>query len=119
MTENEVDQVKFTFVRSPLFRVVHSNGAWGGITPRLELSVTFYSERFPPPQHVTYEVTPDGQLGAEIERDVTEGVRRESEVEVMMSMQEARNLHQWLGARIEEFQRINPDTNQSQSQDIS
>ena len=119
MTENEPDRVKFHFVRSPFFRVVHSNGIWGGITPQLELSVTFYSQRFLPPQQVTHQLTPEGQLGTEIERDVTEGVQREFEVEVLMSMQEARNLQRWLGAKIDEWQNLNLGADQSQSGDIS
>ena len=119
MTENRPDRVKFHYVRSPFFRVVHSNGAWGGITPQQELSVAFYSQRFLPPQQITHELSPEGQLGAEIERDVTEGVQREFEVEVLMSMQEARNLHQWLGTKVEEWNNINRGANQSPSQDIS
>ena len=99
------DQIRFDFVRSPFFRVVHSNGAWGGITPHQELSVTFYSERLSLPRHITHQVT-QGGLGPEISRDSTKNIQREYEVEVLMSMNEAVNLHQWIGVKIEEWRKI-------------
>ena len=37
------EQMTFDFVRSPFFRIVHSDGVFGGITLRLELSATFES----------------------------------------------------------------------------
>ena len=101
------DQIRFDFVRSPFFRVVHSNGAWGGITPLKEFSVTFYSERLSPPKHITHELTPEG-LGPEVDRAETTSIQREFEVEVLMSMQEAIKLHSWLGTKIEEWRKIGP-----------
>lgn len=97
---NIPDEITFDFVRSRNFRVVHSNGAWGGITPAQELSITFYSERLPLPDSVTHSIESD-RLGPEIARDSTRNIRRECEVEVMMSMQEAVSLHRWLGSQIE------------------
>ena len=91
-TSKRPEQITFDFVRSPFFRVVHSNGAWGGITPHQELSVTFYSERLSLPHHITHELTPKG-LGPEVSRAVKTNIQRECEVEVLMSMEEAVNLH--------------------------
>ena len=109
MTSNRNgEEITFDFVRSPFFRVVHSNGGWGGITPREELSVTFYSERQALPQHVTHQVTPEG-LGSEMSREGTGNIHRECEVEVLMSMEEAVNLHRWLGAKIEEWRKVQED----------
>ena len=95
-------RVTFDLVRSPFFRVVHSNGAWGGLTPRRQLSVTFYSERNSVPRQITHEITTDGKLGPVVSRDTTDNVRRELEVEVMMDMEEAVSLHAWLGTKIDE-----------------
>ena len=99
------EQITFDFVRSPLFRIVHCNGAFGGLTPRQELSATFFSERGPIPQHITHELGSDG-LGPEISRETTPNIQRECEVEVMMSMEVAVSLHGWLGAKIEEWRAI-------------
>ena len=105
------ERVKFEFIRSPLFRVVHSNGVWGGLTPRGELSMAFFSERKSPPKSVTHEITPEGGLGPEVSRDVSRlgqspNVQREWEVEVLMSLDEAENLHRWIGTRIDEWRKI-------------
>ena len=100
------EQITSDFVRSPLFRIVHCNGVFGGLTPRQELSATFLSERGPVPRNITHELTPDG-LGLEISRETTLNVRRECEIEVMMSMEEAVNLHGRLGAKIEEWRGTN------------
>ena len=99
------ERIAFDFVRSPFFRVVHSNGAWGGITPQGELSVTFYSERSAPPRRITHELTSEG-LGREVSRDGGSNVQREYEVEVLMNMREAISLHQWLGRHIDTWQTL-------------
>ena len=104
-TDSYGEEVTFDYERSPFFRVVHSNGAWGGITPRQELSVTFYSERRAPPQSVTHKLTPEGRLGSEIRRDESSHIQRECEVEVLMSMDEAESLHRWIGEKIEEWRK--------------
>ena len=103
---NRPEQITFDFTRSPFFRVIHSNGAWGGLTPRKELSVTFFSERMALPQRITYSLTPEGGLRPEIGRDDTESVHRECEVEVLMSMEEAVSLHQWIGTKIDEWRKV-------------
>ena len=102
------EQISFEFARSPFFRVVHSNGAWGGLTPHQELSVTFYSERSSLPQRITHEMTPQGKLGREVSRNDTNkgSIHRECEVEVLMSMSEAVNLHQWIGTKIDEWRKV-------------
>lgn len=114
-TRKRPEGIRFEFVRSPFFRVVHSNGAWGGITPHKELSVTFYSERNSPPIHVTHQVTPQGSLGPEISRGGTKGIQRECEVEVLMSMDEAVSLHQWIGAKIDQWRKVGPSIPQDNS----
>ena len=105
-TRKRPERIRFDYVRSPFFRVVHSNGAWGGITPRQELSVTFYSERESPPRQITHQVTPQGGLGREVSREGTNGIQREYEVEVLMSMEEAVNLHRWIGDKIDTWRKV-------------
>ena len=101
------ERIRFDFTRSPFFRVVHSNGAWGGITPRRELSITFFSERFPIPGRVTHQLVDNSRLGREISRDTPpDSVQREWEVEVLMSMEEAVNLHRWIGTKIDEWRKV-------------
>ena len=103
-------EITFEFAHSPFFRAIHSNGAWGGITPRGELSVTFYSERLSLPRTIVHEVTPAGVVGDEITRDHTKSIRRECEVEVLMNMESAISLHSWLGSKVEEWRRDQQQT---------
>ena len=114
-TRKRPEQITFDFARSPFFRVVHSNGAWGGITPHRELSVTFFSERGSLPRSIIHSVTPEGGLGPEIDRESATNIQRECEVEVLMSMDEAVNLHRWIGAKIEEWRKVDLSIPQNDS----
>lgn len=98
--------VTFEFTKSPYFRVVHSNGAWGGVSPHGEMSVTFYSERHAYPRSVVHELSSTGKLGAEKSRKGQSSLERELEVEVIMGMDEAVTLHGWLGSKIDEWQKL-------------
>ena len=104
-TSERPERITFDFVRSPSFRVVHSNGVWGGITPRRELSVSFFSERWAPPLHVTHSVK-NGSVGPEISREGATNIQREVEVEVLMSMEEAVHFHRWIGEKIDEWRKV-------------
>ena len=104
-TRKRPERITFEFDRSPFFRVVHSNGVWGGITPRQELSISFFSERWPTPRRVTHTLT-EGGLGPETKRDGSSNILRECEVEVLMSMEDAVVLHGWIGEKIEQWRKI-------------
>ena len=106
VTGKKPEKVTIDFVRSPSFRAVHCNGVWGGLTPRQELSIIFFTERATPPLSVTHKVSPDGRLGPEIARKTTSDVQRECEVEVLMSMDDAVSIHKWLGQKIAEWRKV-------------
>lgn len=102
--------VKFDYLKSSSFRVLHADGIFGGITPQGLLQVAFFSERFPIPTQMAYEVTPEGKLGKEIpELRVSRGALvRELDVSVLMNGEIAKALHTWLGdhlKKLEEFHR--------------
>ena len=63
----------------------------------------FFSERSPIPRKVTQKVTTSGQLGEEIaaESERKEGIVREVEVGVMISLEQARSLTKWLEEKIQ------------------
>ena len=108
------ERVKFVYGFSPYYRVVHSNGVWGGITPRQELSITFYSELSTRPNAVTHEVTPEGGLGREVSKEIgktgeLDNVHREYEVAVIMNMAEAKSVYDWLGEKIDAWNEQHPE----------
>jgi len=101
--EVAVPQVTFHLIKSNYFRVVHADGAWGGITPRGLIEVNFYSERQPIPRSLTHSFSLEsGELGQEIKgaRVSREGPVREVEVGVIMDLSCARAVRKWLDDKI-------------------
>lgn len=91
--------VTFNYVKSPQYRSLYVDGAWGGVTPRGSLAITFYSERFPLPQSITFALGEDG-LGEELSRVSRQDVVREVEATAFMDLQAAISLHRWLAEKI-------------------
>jgi hypothetical protein len=100
-------KVQFHYIKSPLYRTVHVDGMIGGPTPVSTLAVGLYSERLLYPDQMVYEVLPEGGLGNEIveERITREGIGREIEVSLVMSLPTARKLAQWLVRNIKAGER--------------
>ena len=67
--ESPSDRVRFDYIKSAAFRVIHADGVVGGVTPRLDVHMDFWSERFPIPQQVVHAVNSDGTLGDEIKAE--------------------------------------------------
>lgn len=102
-------ELRFHFVKSSQFRVVHADGAWGGITPQGLISLAAYSERFPIPTTVDHKVDPDGKLGAEVRRTGRDGVLREVEVDLLMSVEVAESFVEFLSRHIKLAKTLRPD----------
>ena len=100
--------VRFHYVKSNAFRVVHADGVIGGPTPSGLLHLSFFSERFPIPAVVEHAISDAGggrrEVGKEIAKEGKEGVVREVEVGVMMTLDMAKQLHAWLGNNIQRIE---------------
>lgn len=96
------DKLRIEYQKGNLFRVVHADGVYGGTSPRLDLFIAFYSERFPIPKVLTYETSPTGAPIHEIssERESKEGIFREVEVAVMMDLNAAKGFAVWLSEQV-------------------
>ena len=99
----EQEGIHFHYIKASYFRVVHADGAHGGLTPRGNIHVNFYSERHPIPKMVVYSVNEDGSVGKEIreERIQRDGPVREVEVGVVMDRAVAKSLVTWLKEKID------------------
>ena len=108
MDNEQPSKIRIEYVRGSLFRVVHVDGAFGGTTPRLQLFVDFYSERFPIPRVLVYERSPDGTPVREIieERESKEGIIRESEVGLVFDLPVAKVFSEWLSEKVAELERV-------------
>ena len=107
MSDPTPNKLRIEYRKSQSFRVIHADGAYGGTSPRLQLFIAFYSERFPIPQVLTYETTETGALANEIvtERESKEGVFREVEVGVTLDITAAKGFAAWLNERIAELEK--------------
>ena len=100
-------RVRIEHQKSQSFRVIHADGAYGGTSPRLQLFIAFYSERFPIPKVLTYEASATGAPEREIvaERESKEGVIREVEVGVTLDLTAAKGFAAWIMKQVEELEK--------------
>lgn len=98
--------IKFNYIKSSQFRVVHADGAYGGITPRGYIHASLYSERRPLPQTTEVPILPGDQLGEEKPLVQKEDMVRELEVGVIMDLAAAKAFHDWLGKKIKAVEEI-------------
>jgi hypothetical protein len=98
--QGRITEIEFHYQKSPIYRTVHADGAYGGNTPSGYIAVTFYSERSAIPRNMISDVTYDEQgqpsLGPERQVEGLEGVMRQLEVSVMLDINSSRNLYSWL-----------------------
>ncbi len=97
----------FHYLKTPSFRSYHVDGALGGFTPSGDLYMELFVERYPTPQTVRYKLSPEGRLEGEISRTGKDGIIREVEAAIIMNMNTATTLRDWLDKRIKEFQTQN------------
>lgn len=105
----EATEVVFNYLKSNHFRVIHADGAWGGISPQGNARLIFYNERPPIPQ-ITVSKLEHGALGADVPEKMVSrsGVVREMEVDVVFGLDVAIALQTWIGAVIGELKKRKP-----------
>jgi hypothetical protein len=84
--------IKFHFIKSNFFRVVHADGAIGGLTPSRQIFISLYSERAAIPRVVEMAISPEGGLGDEISRIGKKGLVRELEMGIVLNAYAAEQL---------------------------
>lgn len=106
MQKSPVSEVKFHFEFDKDYRIVASNGVWGGITSRGDLQLDFFVERVGIPNSVVNVVTKDGTLSGEISRDPPRQFVRRLQMGVLMTLEDAERLHTFLAGRIKELKNM-------------
>ena len=96
------ENVKFHYLKSTHFRTIHADGAIGSVTPRGHIHMAIYNERHAIPREMVQEIKPDGTLGEVIQSEtvVREGIVREMEVDVLMNVEVAKGVINWLEDKI-------------------
>ena len=110
-------QLPIHFIKSTQFRVIHANGVWFGGDMQQNLHLTFFNERNPIPRKLILNVNSKGIILGEdiIKRDTKEGVVREMEIDVVLSLQAAMELHKSLGENLKAFQKMKSGKHKNES----
>ena len=101
--DEEGKRIRFDYIKGNHFRVIHVDGAHGGLNPEPGyIGMSLFSERWPIPRQVTYVLKDNGSLGDELlnERVTRDAIVREVEAEIMMNIKTAKKIHTWLGDKI-------------------
>ncbi len=101
-----VRAIPIHFVKSSQFRVIHASGVWYGGDSQQNLHLTFFNERGPIPKKLVLNLNEQGIVVSEdtAQRESKEGIVRELEVDVILSLQAALELYKTLGENIKALQ---------------
>lgn len=88
--------IKFFHEKGNFFRVIHADGAIGGLTPTRDIFMSLYSQRIAIPKVIEQHLSLEGQVGAEVSREGKDGIFRELEVGVVLTPETARQIAEWL-----------------------
>lgn len=93
-----MDEVTFEYKYDDDYRPIYANGAYGGLNPRGEVVINFFTERYPIPKSEKYKYS-EGRIGEKISEE-SEGITilRTINTGVIMSRDNAQSLYDWLGA---------------------
>ena len=92
-------RVAFDYIKSASFRVIHADGAIGGVTPGGYIHMALYNERRALPIRIVFAAAERG-LGEEISREEPDSFERELEVDVFLDLDTAQALRNWLSEKI-------------------
>jgi hypothetical protein len=93
---------------SPSYRELYIDGAYGGVTPRGHISLSFFAERFPIPKSTDFEidVTKSSMTKISDSNDSKTGVLREYEIGIYMTLESAKSLSDMLQKKVLELEEL-------------
>jgi hypothetical protein len=101
--QDEHTQLAVSYVKSNFFRVIHADGAWGGVSPFGDIHIAFYSERAAIPDSSKVIVSQKtGQVSEE--HIATSELVREVESDVVVDLGTAIRIRAWLDDKIKGLQ---------------
>lgn len=96
-SQSEID---FHYIKTDNYRTFHVDGAFGGPTPNGQIYISLFIERAPIPEIVRHKINADGTISEEVSRIGKKGVVRETEAGLIMSLEVAKILQNWLNQKI-------------------
>lgn len=101
--QDEHTEIAVSYIKSNFFRVIHADGAWGGVSPFGDIHIAFYSERAAIPDTSKVRLSnATGQLSEEY--SATSELVREVESDVVVDLATAIRIRAWLDDKIKGVQ---------------
>lgn len=104
------DSLEILYTKSNACRVVHADGAYGGVTPTLNIYMALYSQHNATPDATTLRFDRAAKVAKEEIRTPTHPWVREIESEVIMSRDTALALRDWLNGRLDVADKMESDS---------
>jgi hypothetical protein len=111
-------EVVINYLKSNFFRVIHADGAWGGISPRGDIHISFYNERSALPDISRFTLSEEGQIAQPEFFKSNSKVIREIEADVIMDLGTAQALRNWLSERITLLEKLIKAEEEKQRQEV-
>ncbi len=99
-------EMEFHFLKTNNYRSFYIDGAFGGITPSGLLAMDLFLERRPTPRKMIHAIEENGKLGSVIEKETKEGIIREIECGLIMNIDTAIKIKDWLDGKINEYNKM-------------
>lgn len=102
----QTPEITFTYREAQGMRTSHADGTIGGPTAQGYVSLMFFSERQTLPNEQRFAIE-DGKIGKQLSDErIGNGITRQIEHEVIMSVDIAERLHEWLGRQVKRLQEM-------------
>ena len=99
-------EIRFRYMKSRFFRVIHADGAWGGVSPRGSIHMSLFNERGALPDTSTLVIDATGRVMRPEAIQTSGDIIREVECDVVFDLSTAINLRRWLDEKIKEIQAL-------------
>ena len=105
--KEERNVIRFEFEKTPQFRNIHVDGAFGGLAPKGLINMAIFNERQPIPKATAHVLKDDHHLGEELvdARDVRSSVFRSVEANLIMDLPTAISIQGWLADKIAQLEK--------------
>lgn len=102
-TPKPVKSIEIHQEKGNFFRVIHADGVWCSVNTYKQIHMTFYNERYPIPTKIFLGLNEKGfSIGEELDkRETKKDWFREMEVDVVLNLDAARQVHANLGQFIQ------------------
>ncbi|MCK9391692.1 MAG: hypothetical protein M0Q01_09060 [Syntrophales bacterium] len=100
------DKITFKYVHPEDLRDLYANGIYGGVTPRGEIYIHFYSERHPIPKKATHKIDEHGVPKKDGDIEIGGDVVRLVQSSIILNEGTAVSLRDWLNDRLNYLKKL-------------